>query len=231
MKVCRLLILVALATCGMTTAVSVQAELKVYEVDIQYREELMEILQRLYFYPPNGQERRRLATVEMLSTGQVVIDASAQTHQEIAGVLKAIEAAKPSGSPTLTLRYWVLSGRPNEPDAVDGGLRMLEPVLKQLEEVHGELGFTVDARLGVTGESGIQTEAGGRPLFVEQTAITDGITLNLKLELGHELNQMRQGIATSLTMQQGEFVVLSERSGAVDGKPGMLFYVVHWPAK
>jgi hypothetical protein len=231
MNACKILVLVVLTTCVSMTAVSVQAEMKVYDVDIQYREELMEILQRLYFYPEDGEERRRRATVEMLPTGQVLIDASAQTHQEIAGVLKAIEAAKPAGSPTLTLRYWVLSGRPNEPDAADGGLRMLGPVLKQLEEVHGELGFSVDASLGLTGESGIQTEAGGKPLFVQQLAITDGSTMNLKLELGHENNQMQQGVATSLTMQQGEYVVLGERSEAVDGKPGMLFYVVHWPRK
>jgi hypothetical protein len=169
----------------------------------------------------------------MLPTGQVLIEAPAATHEQIAEVLKAIAGRGAGPTPRVTLRYWVVSGVRGKPDASAADLKQLGPVLAQLERVHGELGFAIEDSLTLSTESGSNAEMEGGQLTVNEQIRSAGRTLNANIDLRFAKPPVAQDLRVAVTIESGQFLVLGERAyrGSDDsGTPlGTLFYIVHWP--
>jgi hypothetical protein len=87
-----------------------------------------------------------------LPNGQLLVEAPADVHEELANVLKAIAERAPKSAETVrtTLQYWALAATAGAPDADNQSLQPLQPVLAQLERLHGPLGFEVADRAALT---------------------------------------------------------------------------------
>ena len=81
-------------------------------------------------------ERRPDGKVELLPTGQILIDAAAEKQAEIAALLDSIASRSVAETPTITLRYWVLFGvvGAEQQTAVPP---MLDGVVREWESAHG----------------------------------------------------------------------------------------------
>jgi hypothetical protein len=232
---------------------SVWADLRTYDVDPQYSQEIFGALRELLEVA--GQPGVRYGRVELLPTGQILVNATPETLDEVEQLLRAIRARPPGSTPRVELRYWVVQGRgapvartgqdaetvsPNfgpPPAALNG-------VLDEIKRVHGDLAFQILATAAVVSESGQLGGVEGMPLTVYQRAHVQGDTLNaeLKVQLSGVVpwdNSPRQvgqlDVRTSL--ERGEFVVLGEGTHRIPWPPtyqggrsdGTLFYIVHWP--
>ena len=180
-----------------------------------------------------------MCRVELLSTGQLLVEAPPSSQAQVATVLKAIAARGASATPRVTLQYWVIYGAPGKPDSVDASLKPLSAVLQQLERVHGELGFSMQDATSLTTQSGASGSVHGGSLDIDQTLRATGEALDLIAHVQFARKPVVQGLNVNVTIKRGEFVVLAERTAGEPGKdetdkpasekPGILFFVVHWP--
>ncbi|MGH8495471.1 MAG: hypothetical protein ACREVN_04995 [Gammaproteobacteria bacterium] len=216
------------------------AELRTYDVDAKYRQEVYEALAGILETPPNLKGQ-----VERLPTGQLLIEAAPETHKQIEAVLNEVAARQASAAPQVTLRYWAVLGSPNEEDAA-GVPTILRDALDEIEATHGALGFRVLANATLMTESGQYGELEGYPLTVRQQTYAQGTALNAQIDIefayrGHFGNgeappsgfqatqPQSQDIELTTTLEAGDIVVLAENT--IDGSEldGTMFYIVHWP--
>lgn len=224
------------------------AELRAYEVDAKYRQEVFQALRGILQDRPNPTGR-----VERLPTGQVLIDAAPEVHAQIETILDSIAARETAAAPRITLRYWAVLGSPGEADAADVPA-IRRDVLDEIEAVHGDLGFRVLGNATLVTESGQSGELEGNPLTVMQETYAQGTALNalIQIEFNYPLyvrpmsgdgaapfrtrEILEQRVDLRTTLEAGEFVVLGENTLGEntiegDGLSGTMFYIVHWPAE
>jgi hypothetical protein len=211
-----LCVLLGLAVSGLAAA-----EAKIYDVDGRYREEVVDalnqVLTREYLNPASR------ATVSVLPTGQILIDASERRHAEIAQILEAIAERGVSDSPSAMLRYWVLLGEPNGGSA--SLPTMLEPVVNELRAAVGDLNFAIVDTASLVTMSGEESFSGSETLEIVQTLTVNGDSLNGSIFLGHE----QQELKLEISMNRGDFLVLGDSMIQVDENTrGVLAFVVHW---
>jgi hypothetical protein len=226
------------------TSTNAWADLKTYEVDPQYQHEIYSALQ-VVLEPQAGLPQGR---VQMLPSGQILVNASAETLEQIEQVLQAIRTRAVAAAPRVELRYWTVFGSraavANPPGtAAPSSLR---DVLAELERLHGDLQFRVLGTAALTTLSGQHGElGGGTTLRVEQTAFVQGETLNATIEMHQgQLYGLNVGnVQVRTALRRGEFVVLGEGQlvgrrldgngggNGLDGDmlDGPVFYIVHWP--
>jgi hypothetical protein len=184
--------------------------------------------------------------VELLQTGQVLVEAPPASQAQVAAVLKAIAARNAAPTARVTLQYWVIYGAPGKASTADPALKPLSAVVQQLERTHGDLAFSVLDTTSLMTQSGSSGGAHGGSLNVDQTIRVSGDDLDLlgRLEFAPKplLPDLSVKLTVSVTIKRGEFVVLGEQSAVevVGGQPGkdeqldirqksgMLFFVVHW---
>jgi hypothetical protein len=169
---------------GLITATSALAELRVYDVQEKYRQEVYTAL-RGVLRPPN---QGASGQIEMLPTGQILIDTSAEMHEQVAAILEDINAYQVEATPRVTLRYWAVLGTHDElrdpaPAASDAVPEILSDVLDELRRVHGDLSFRLIGNATLVTESGEQGGLQGDPLTVNQVAWVQGSTLNAELSI------------------------------------------------
>lgn len=238
----RLRLFVAALLCLLST--SAWAELRTFDVDSQYRQEIYVALHELL---------ENVGRVEQLSTGQILVNASPETLDQVEQLLREIRERRAVATPRVTLRYWVVHGTRAGSTARTGGQQtvvvgafnassggpppaVLNDVLAELKRFHGDLTFSVIGTAAVVSESGQVGGVQGMPLRVEQRAHVQGDTLNAAINVSlvqpvtwdprpQEIGEL--DVRTSL--KRGEFVVLGEGSQQISGADGTLFYIVHWP--
>jgi hypothetical protein len=212
------------------------ADLRSYDVDFRYRQEVYEALKDLLNAPPNlpGTHGR----VELLPSGQILVNATPETLEQVDQVLRAIRERSVAATPRVTLRYWAVLGVRSQDSAREAPgtpvPAVLNGVLAELERLHGELAFRVIGTAAVTAESGQKGEISGMTLSVEQTAYAQDDTLSADIEMELHNNILMRDLqigtlGVRTTLQRGEFVVLGEsvvQGGELDGP---VFYIVHWP--
>jgi hypothetical protein len=247
----------ALAALLCLTTSSAWADLRTYDVDPQYSQEIFAALRELLEVA--GQDGVRYGRVELLPTGQLLVNATPETLDEVEQLLRAIRARPPGATPRVELRYWAVLGtppgttvtaRPGSTQPPSG----LQEVLTELKRIHGELQFQVIGTAAVVSESGQPGGVDGIPLSVSQVAHVQGDTLNAQIELrlsgATTWNNGPQRVGeldVRTSLKRGEFLVLGEstqQSGQVakqGGGPvtvvvgslqhidGTLFYIAHWP--
>ena len=230
---------------ALSIASNAWADLKTYDIDPQYQQEIYTALRRvLDTGPPTS------GKVELLPTGQLLVNASSETLQQVEQVMQALRSRPAPATPRVELQYWAVLGSragtanaaaPRGPNVV--GSRSpadlpappsaLNDVLAELKRLHGDLQFRVLGTTSLTTQSGQRGEIGGSPLHVDQTTFMQGDTLNARIEMmltsttpeGPPPNQVIVG--TSL--RRGEFVVLGQSELVGGGLDGPVFFIVHWP--
>lgn len=225
------------------------AELKVYDVDAQYRQEVFEALTGVFSarhadFPQSGR-------VEMLPTGQILVDTTPDRQAEVAAVLEAIDQRQADAAPRVTLRYWAILGSREAPGDAETP-EILADVLADLERVHGDLAFRVLGNATLVTESGQSGSLSGQPLSIRQQTYVQGSRLNAELSIsftypfitgqfsaGNQPNPFQtlareeQSVTLKTSMEPGEFLVVGENSintvTANSGElSGTIFYVVQW---
>ena len=162
-------------------ATAARAEIQVYEVDAQISAEVVSALNDALQKQCAGIAGKQ-CSARLLPSGQLLVEAPTETHGQIAAVLKAVAAHRAGPAPRVTLRYWVVVGTAGAASAADAKRAppaALQPVLQQLERVHGDLQFNVAGTAAVTsdGTSGAPAVANGGPLEVSQSARAVGDSL------------------------------------------------------
>ena len=181
-----------------------------------------------------------MCRVELLPTGQLLVEAPAASQAQVATVLKAIAARSASPTPRITLQYWVIYGEPGKPNAADASLKPLSAALQQLERVHGDLAFSVQDTATITGQAGTSAGIKGGVLQVSENLRPRDDGLDLMAQISFRLPPIPgesgppQSLSVSVTIKPGEFLVLGEQttrrfSDAKVDAQGTLFYIVHWP--
>jgi len=212
------------------------ADLKTYDVDPQYQQEIYSAL-RVVLEPQGGLPQGR---VQMLPSGQILVNASAETLEQIEQVLEAIRTRATPAAPRVALRYWGVLGTRAQGSTSDTigapPPAVLNDVLGELRRLHGELTFRVIGTAAVATNSGQYGEVKGSTLDVEQTAHVQGDTLNAQISMNLNgsppppaIGVFKVGeIALRTTLRRGEFVVLGESHLQTSAFDGPVFYIVHW---
>jgi hypothetical protein len=225
------------------------ADTAVYDLDASNARAIAEALRHVLTAqctsgPKDTPTNQAMCQVELLPTGQLLVEAPAASQAQVAAVLKAIAARSAKPALQVTLQYWVLYGEPGKPDATDGSLKPINAVLQQLKRAHGELGFSVQDTVSITTQSGFSGVSKGGPLTVNETLRASGDDLDLLVSLAFAprplISDLNVSLNVSVTIKRGEFLVLGERTAVevhtgdkdqpvdVRQKAGMLFFVVHW---
>ena len=202
------------------------ADLRTFDVDPQYGQEIFAALQNVLNHNDQGR-------VQLLPSGQIVVNASPETLEQVEQVLQAIRARSVAAAPRVELRYWtVLGSRAVAANpAGTAAPSSLRDVLAELERQHGDLEFRVLGTAVLTTVSGQQGEVGGTKLRVEQTAFLQGETLNATIEMHQgQIEGVNVGnVQVRTALRRGEFVVLGQSEVLGGGLDGPVFFIVHWP--
>jgi hypothetical protein len=224
------------------------ADLKTYDVAPEHQEEIYSALNNiLNSSAPGVVNGASYGRVQLLPSGQILVNAEPQTLQQVEQVLDAIRARSATAAPRVALRYWgVLGMRARDPAADAVGSpppAALNDVLSELRRLHGERTFRVIGSAALATNSGQYGEIEAATLSVEQTAHVQGDTLNAQISMSligiapPPIGVFNGGeLDLRATLRRGEFVVLGEsyfQSGAIEPGPGPVidgpvFYIVHW---
>ena len=211
---------------ALSIASNAWADLKTYDVDPQYSQEIFAALKNVL----EGQGR-----VQQLPSGQILVNAAPETLAQVDQVLQALRARPATASPRVELQYWAVLGSrgagANPPGTAPPSA--LNEVITELKRMHGDLQFRVLGTTSLTTQSGQRGEIGGSPLHVDQTTFVQGDTLNARIEMmltsmvpnGPPPNMLEVG--TSL--RRGEFIVLGQSELVGGGLDGPVFFIVHGP--
>lgn len=218
-------------------ASSAWADLRTFDVPPQYRQEVLSALQRVLFaqgQPTQGQ-------AQLLPSGQILVNASPETLEQVEAVLQTIRAQPTEPTPRAALRYWAVLGSRSGAATPPGSAppSVLGDVLGELTRIHGDLTFRVLGTAALVTDSGQEGSVDGMPLDVEQQAFVQGDRLNAEIDLhltgiggpDEDIALLSIGsLSVRTSLRRGEFVVLgeSEHQGQGTGIDGLVFYIVHW---
>jgi hypothetical protein len=231
----------AVATLLLLIARNALADLRVLDVDPRYTQEVYAALTGVLVNNPAmaAGGLARYGSLELLPSGQILIEASPETLVQVEAVLDAIRDRPVEATPRVTLRYWAVLGTRGSGAAANAlgtePSSLLAEVLTELRRIHGDLTFRVIGTAAVASESGRKGEVGGMTLGIEQTAYAQGEALNADIRMilrGSLPDQDRFNIGNltvRTTLQRGEFVVIGEGELHERELEGLVFYVVHWP--
>jgi hypothetical protein len=221
---------------------SAWADLKTYDIDPQYQQEIFAALTDILTPDPaRGLIMDAHGRVELLPSGQILVNASAETLEQVERVLQAIRTRSVAAAPRASLRYWALFGTSPQPAnaASEPGTSVptvLNDVLGELKRVHGELTFRVIGSAALVTQSGQHGNVDGTTLSVAQMAHIQSDTLNAEIEMALEgqapppmFGRVDLGdLKLRTTLKRGEFVVLGETQLLGSGLDGLVFFIVHW---
>lgn len=232
------LLTVALALLISSTA---WAELKTYDVDPQFRQEVYTALARI-LNQAGGVAGGSYGQVQLLPSGQLLVNAPPETLQQVEQVLQAIRNRPAAAAPRADLHYWAVLGShaavANPPGTPTPS--SLGDVLTELERLHGDLQFRVIGSASLATESGQEGRVGGMALGVEQTVYVQGDSLNGRIKMslqgrlpnGTGVPEFNIGsIEVRTPLRRGEYVVLGQSELVGGGLDGPVFFIVNWPEK
>jgi hypothetical protein len=225
---------IGLALLAASTA---RADLRTYDVDPQYRQEIYAALQSILSDNGPALGVTAYGRVELLPTGQILVNAPPGALEQVEAVLASIRSRPVAPTPRVELRYWAVLGSRGSNAGGGGTPPALQPVLAELKAMQGDLMFRVIGSAALTTDSAQHGSVEGTVLSVAQTTYAQGDTVSVDLQI--EVHSMLPTEDESLpayasleagtTLKRGEYVVLggSELQGA--GLQGPVFFIVHWP--
>jgi hypothetical protein len=228
------------AVFALLIAGTAQADLKTFDVDPQYQQEIFAALTDILTPDPQqGLIMEAHGRVELLPSGQILVNADAATLEQVEQVLQALRARPAEAAPRATLRYWAVLGAPEADPASSIGTPpppALDDVLAELSRVHGERVFRVIGSAALTTASGQHGQIEASTLSVDQRIFVQGDTLNAQISLELEvvapppmIGTLEVGdLALRTTLRRGEFIVVGESEVQTLSLKGAIFYIVHW---
>jgi hypothetical protein len=237
----------ALAALALLISSTAWADLRTYDIDPQYQQEIFSALNNiLNSSAPGVVNGASYGRVQLLPSGQLLVNAEPATLEQVDRVLQALRARPVAAAPRVQLQYWVVLGTragvanasaqsgvnvsvagSRSPADLPAPPSALNEVLGELKRVHGDLQFRVLGSASLTTQSGQQGEVSGTALFVEQTAFVQNEMLNAEIDL--RLQPAGGGVTVRTALRRGEFVVLGQSELADGGLDGPVFFIVHWP--
>jgi hypothetical protein len=225
--------LILLLGLGMTTGAL--AEMRTYDVEARYRQEVYTALRGVL--SPEGVTPAQ-GRIQLLPTGQLLIDTSAEMHAQVAAVLQSIKNHQAEATPRVTLRYWAVLGTKGSPqDSRIGGdmevPEILSGVLDELRRVHGDLAFRLYGNATLVSESGQEGDLSGETLNISQRAYVQESKLNVELAVRFNytvvaeqyrgsgggqgipfqaIQRFEQGVKLNTSLEPNEFVVVGENT-------------------
>jgi hypothetical protein len=231
----------AIAALTLVVSGTAWADLRTFDVEPQYQQEVFAALRDILTPDPErGLVMEAHGRVEVLPSGQILVNADAATLDQVERVLQAMRAGSAAATPRAALRYWAILGAragdrtANEPPPPPPAV--LNGVLAELERIHGDLTFRVLGTAALATNSGQFGEAHGWPLSVEQTVHVRGGTLNASISMEltgqapNTIGNSRIGnLSVRTNLSPGEWVVLGESHVQfAGGNGGPVFYIVRW---
>ena len=214
-----------IALAGTVAATPALAEVRLYDVAPQHRQEVRRALEVLLDVEAAPQ-RSPKGTVAVLPTGQIAVDTSPERQAEIEMLFEAVQRADAGATPSVSLRYWVIFGSRNGTDTQLPPL--LEPVVNELRPALGDLSFEVIDTASLITESGSSSSSNSETMEIAQVVQVNGSTLNATIHLETEY----QEFAVEVTLEEGEYLVLGDSTAQTEsGQTGSMIYVVHWPIR
>jgi hypothetical protein len=228
------------AAVALLVASTGQADLRTFDVDPQYQQEVFAALTDILTPDPQrGLIMEAHGRVELLPSGQILVNADSATLDQVEQVLQAIRTRPSAPTPRASLRYWAVLGalNPADPEAVGAPPPpVLNEVIAELTRMHGERVFRVLGSAALTTASGQAGELDAATLSIDQLIYVQGNTLNAEISM--ELKAVAPppmvglvevgGLALHTTLQRGDFVVLGESEVQTQSLRGPIFYIVHW---
>ena len=99
-------------------ATAARADLRTFDVDPQYQQEVFAALTDVLTPDPQqGLIMEAHGRVELLPSGQILVNADAATLEQVERVLQAIRSRPAEAAPRATLRYWAVLGAPEADSA------------------------------------------------------------------------------------------------------------------
>jgi hypothetical protein len=247
------------ACLGLLLASNASAEIRTYDVDFKYQQEVYGALVHLLNVDPSISAPAGLAygRLQLLPTGQIVVDTAPETHAQIEELLAAIRERQTDATPRVTFRYWAVLGTSEDnqpgnqppPSRATAGSHLLGEVFDELRRVHGDLDFRVLGTASLVTEHGQEGEVRSEPLGAKQLVYVQGQTASAEIEVNYverivpSMQQQQNQpifttfspyegrIALNVSLERGEFLVLGESTVRNLQLNGTLFYIVHWPAE
>ena len=190
-----------------------------YQVDARYRDEVHGTLDGLL-------RSHKLGSVEALPNGMLAVMAPFRQHQEIEALIAGINQSKPEPAASIQLDYWIVEGTPGGTDADDYAIDKLLPVLDELQQTHGPMGFSILESATINSQAGNMSILQGSKLSIHQRATTDGSSLNGFVRLKYRGDDAQSlSMDLNFSARPGEFMVL----GTNTVMEKLYFYIVRWP--
>jgi hypothetical protein len=225
------------AALALLIATAARADLRTFDVDPQYQQEVFAALTDVLTPDPQrGLIMAAHGRVELLPSGQILVNADAATLEQVERVLQAIRSRPADAAPRASLRYWAVLGADAASNIGTPAPAALDDVLAELSRMHGEREFRVLGSAALTTASGQAGELDASTLSIDQLIYVQGDTLNaqISMELRAVAPPPMVGVlevaelALRTTLQRGEFVVLGESEVQTANLRGPIFYIVHW---
>src|SRR5512139_3306477 len=89
---------------ALSIASNAWADLKTYDIDPQYQQEIYSALRDVLNAPGQPTNGR----VELLPSGQIVVNAGPETLAQVDQVLQALRARPATAAPRVELQYWAV---------------------------------------------------------------------------------------------------------------------------
>jgi hypothetical protein len=223
-------------------ATAARADLRTFDVDPQYQQEVFAALTDVLTPDPQqGLIMEAHGRVELLPSGQLLVNADNATLEQVEQVLQAIRAGRVPAAPRAELRYWAVLGSRAPGANLPGNAppSALGDVLAELERLHGDISFRVIGSATLVTEAGQQGRVTGMALEVHQTVFVQGEALNAAIDMRLQGRMPASapgraefeigGLTVRTALRRGEFVVLGQSEVVSEAVNGPVFFIVHWP--
>lgn len=209
-----------------TWATQAGAEIRIYDVRPEYLQEVADLLEEIFSADVDPNTYPDLyGRVQLLPSGQILVDASEDRQTEVARVMAALEASPATEFPSVALRYWVVFGVPGGEDSNTLPAALAEP-LRELDAAQGPFGFTLLDSATVMSRAGRYGGLESETLEIMQRVYPNGDRINADVNFEHEL----QELTVQFSLERGEYLVLGNGTATnEEGTRGTLAVIVHWP--
>lgn len=217
------------------------ADLRSFDVDFRYRQEVFDALDELLVSNPQFSSPGTVSgRVELLPSGQILVNAAPSTLDQVEQLIDAIRKSSVEAAPRVTLRYWAVLGSRatgNAPNNIGvAPPPVLNDVLTELKRLNGDVTFRLLGTAAVTSDSGQHGQIDAPTISVEQIANVQRDMLNAYMRMQLEVDNPKPGdsrvtvgeVELRTTLKRGEFVVLGESQAQIGTLDGPVFYIVHW---
>ena len=111
------------------------ADLRIFDVEPRYQQEIYDALRAVLVSNPQFLSTgSTFGNVDLLASGQIMVNASQETLNQVEQVIKAISARPVAATPRASLRYWAVLGTRAPANTANGVGAPPPPVLNDVLE-------------------------------------------------------------------------------------------------